>query len=254
MLPQNTWNIRRIMPYLQEFLGNDNIFKGLSTFEVEMSELCTIIKLSNKNSLILGDELCSGTESDSALSIFTASLETLHENDSTFLFATHFHEIQKYDELSALNNLVSKHMEVVYNREMNKLIYDRKLKDGSGDSMYGLEVCKSLQLPDKFLKRAHAIRMKYNHTATNILAQRTSKYNSEHVKGKCEMCNNKPGVDTHHLQYQKYANSQKYIGGFHKNHKANLMNLCKDCHKSIHDKDIQYKRVKTTEGYELVPC
>ena len=36
-------------------LGNDNIFKGLSTFEVEMSELSTILKLSDENSLILGD-------------------------------------------------------------------------------------------------------------------------------------------------------------------------------------------------------
>ena len=25
--------------------------------------------------------------------------------------------------------------------ETGKLVYDRKLKDGSGDSMYGLEVC-----------------------------------------------------------------------------------------------------------------
>ena len=37
-------------------LGNDNIFKGLSSFGVEISELKTIQKLSDKNSLILGDE------------------------------------------------------------------------------------------------------------------------------------------------------------------------------------------------------
>ena len=54
-------------------LGNDNLFKGLSTFAVEMSELRTILKYSNENSIILGDELCSGTESTSALSIFVAS-------------------------------------------------------------------------------------------------------------------------------------------------------------------------------------
>ena len=73
--------------------GNDNIFKGLSTFAVEMSELRTILKQSNQNSLILGDELCSGTESTSALSIFAAGLERLHEIGSSFIFATHFHEI-----------------------------------------------------------------------------------------------------------------------------------------------------------------
>ena len=34
-------------------LGNDNLFKGLSTFAVEMSELRTILKYSNENSIIL---------------------------------------------------------------------------------------------------------------------------------------------------------------------------------------------------------
>jgi DNA mismatch repair protein MutS len=50
-------------------LGNDNLFKGLSTFSVEMSELRIILKMADENSLILGDELCSGTETESALSI-----------------------------------------------------------------------------------------------------------------------------------------------------------------------------------------
>ena len=86
-------------------LGNDNIFKGLSTFAVEMSELRTILMQANKNSLILGDELCSGTESTSALSIFAAGLERLHAIEASFIFATHFHEIAKYKEIAVLNKL-----------------------------------------------------------------------------------------------------------------------------------------------------
>jgi DNA mismatch repair protein MutS len=74
-------------------LGNDNIFKGLSTFAVEMSELRIILKMADENSLILGDELCSGTETESAMSIFVAGLMELHEKESSFIFATHFHEI-----------------------------------------------------------------------------------------------------------------------------------------------------------------
>jgi DNA mismatch repair protein MutS len=65
-------------------LGNDDIFKGLSTFAVEMSELRTILNCSNENSLILGDELCSGTENDSALSIFPAGLDHLHKKKKHF--------------------------------------------------------------------------------------------------------------------------------------------------------------------------
>lgn len=69
------------MPYKYIFsriIGNDNIFKGLSTFAVEMSELRTILRLTDENSLILGDELCSGTETLSAISIFVAGIQKLH--------------------------------------------------------------------------------------------------------------------------------------------------------------------------------
>ena len=244
----------KFSPYTAIFtriLGNDNIFKGLSTFEVEMSELSTILKMADKNSLILGDELCSGTESDSALSIFTASLETLHERNSTFLFATHFHEIQNYNEITELSRLDSKHMEVTYDKANDTLVYDRKLRDGSGDSMYGLEVCKSLHLPDSFLDRAHSIRMKYNDTVKNILSEKGSRYNKQKVGGLCELCGKKRGADTHHLQHQQRANEKGFIGGFHKNHKANLMTLCKKCHQKIHETDIQHVKVKTSKGYSL---
>jgi DNA mismatch repair protein MutS len=69
-------------------LGNDNLFKGLSTFAVEMSELRTILRLADKNSLILGDELCSGTENTSAVSIFVAGIQKLHNLKCSFIFAT----------------------------------------------------------------------------------------------------------------------------------------------------------------------
>ena len=77
-------------------IGNDNLFKNLSTFVVEMTELRTILNYCDENSLILGDELCSGTEIQSALSIIISSLMRLHEKKSSFIFATHFHEIVNY--------------------------------------------------------------------------------------------------------------------------------------------------------------
>ena len=233
-------------------LGNDNIFKGLSTFAVEMSELRTILKIANENSLVLGDELCSGTESDSALSIFTAGLEALHKKKSTFLFATHFHEINTYDEIKALTSLKSMHMAVTYNKESNVLIYDRKLRDGPGESMYGLEVCKSLNLPDDFLQRAHDIRMKYNGKDKNILALTTSHFNSQKIVGICELCNNEKATEVHHLQHQNKASKDNdYIETFHKNHVANLLNICDSCHKNIHKTGTQHKVKKTSKSYIL---
>ena len=233
-------------------LGNDNLFKGLSTFAVEMCELRTILTQCDKNSLILGDELCSGTESDSALSIFSTGLEYLHDKRCTFLFATHFHEVTHYEEVLNLERVKFMHMEVEYNREKNMLIYDRKLKNGSGNTMYGLEVCKSLNLPDEFLSRAHDIRMKYNKSTQGILQQDGSHFNKKKLSGNCEICKTERATEVHHLQHQKNANeNNNYISSFHKNHPANLINICDKCHHDIHDKDEQHRIVKTSNGYIL---
>lgn len=236
-------------------LGNDNIFKGLSTFAVEMSELRTILRLADKNSLVLGDELCSGTESTSATSIFVSGIQHLNRTNCSFIFATHLHEILDYDEIISLENVHVKHMSVIYNKETGCLEYDRKLKDGPGNNMYGLEVCKSLNLPEDFLENAHNIRMKYHPESASILERRKSRYNSEKIVGMCEMCTNNLASEVHHLQYQKEANEDGIISKngstFHKNHKANLLNICEQCHQKIHKENKQYKKVKTTKGMTL---
>ena len=167
-VPSSSFKFKPYDTIFTRILGNDNIFKGLSTFEVEMSELKTILKCANKNSLILGDELCSGTETESAISIFVAGLEHLHKKDSSFIFATHFHEIVDFDEIKALDKMCMKHLTVVYNEETQTLVYNRKLQNGPGNKMYGLEVCKSLRLEEEFLNRAHEIRIKYSNEYNSI--------------------------------------------------------------------------------------
>jgi DNA mismatch repair protein MutS len=220
-------------------LGNDNLFKGLSTFAVEMSELRVILKNADSDSFILGDELCSGTETESALSIFVASLTELHRKSCSFIFATHFHEIVNYSEINEMNQLKLKHLEVIYDREKDCLIYDRKLRDGPGSRTYGLEVCKSLYLPTEFLEKAYSIRKKYFPENEGSLVYKTSHYNTTKIRGKCEMCHSEMGQEIHHLQEQKEADSDGYIDGhFHKNHPANLMSVCKKCHDKIHFSDI----------------
>jgi DNA mismatch repair protein MutS len=258
-VPCNTFRFHPYKTIFTRILGNDNLFKGLSTFAVEMTELRTILNLADAHSLVLGDELCSGTESDSALSIFTAGLEILHEKESTFLFATHFHEIAKYEEITALTKLKMLHMAVHYNKETNVLVYDRKLRAGAGESMYGLEVCKSLNLPDAFLERAHAIRLKYQPLKQNVLSLTSSHFNSKKLVGNCEICLQEKASEVHHLQHQKNASPIKndYIQNpltgqnFHKNHAANLLNICEGCHKKIHQTHLEHKVVKTSAGYIL---
>jgi len=264
-VPCTSFSYKPYTAIFSRILGNDNLFKGLSTFAVEMSELRMILKMADSSSLVLGDELCSGTETESALSIFMAGLCDLSNKHASFVFATHFHEIMKMDEMKELTNVRIKHMAVHYDRELDCLVYDRKLTDGAGNRMYGLEVCKSLHLPNAFLEKAYAIRGKYFPETKGELTSPPSKtYNSNKIRGKCEICQLEMGGETHHLQEQRLANEDGFIGDFHKNHKANLMSLCSKCHDLVHmeDDDSPSKeplrketkkmiRKKTTKGYSV---
>ena len=50
-------------------------------------------------------------------------------------------------------------MSVQYDKSNDVLVYKRKLEKGSGEGMYGLEVCKSLNMPDDFIDLAYTIRI-----------------------------------------------------------------------------------------------
>ena len=247
-VPCASFHYKPYKSFFTRILGNDNLYKGLSTFGVEMSELRMILKNADEHSMILGDELCSGTETQSALSIFVAGLMDLHEKKSSFIFATHFHEIVDYEEIKALNRLFLKHMSVFYDRERDCLVYDRLLKDGSGDKMYGLEVCKSLHLPTEFLNKAFSIRLKYFPETAGDLNFNTTRYNANKVRGLCEMCKTALSTETHHLMMQSAADEDGFLNGVHKNHKANLMAVCEACHQKTHTTTTTEKVIyKTTK-------
>ena len=224
--------------------NNDNLFKGESSFAVEMSELRNILKRCNKHSLVLGDELCSGTESISALSIFAASVRKLSKLRANFIFATHLHELSKMECVNTLSNIAIFHLKVIYDENLGKLIYDRKLTQGSGNSIYGLEVCKSMDMDREFLEDANRIRQEIMGVKETILEYKPSKYNSKLIVDICEICGN-DADDTHHIKFQCSADSNNIIEGhIQKDTKGNLVPLCKPCHENVH------KNLIIIEGYK----
>ena len=265
-VPCTEFTLKPYTAIFSRIVGNDNLFRGLSTFAVEMSELRVILKMADEHSLILGDELCSGTETESALSIFVVGLMDLHAKRSTFIFATHFHEIINYEEVKSLDRLTMQHMAVRYDRELDALIYDRTLQPGPGNRMYGLEVCKSLHIEPEFLDKAYQIRAKYFPEAQCTLSSPVSNYNATKIRALCEICKTELGTETHHMAHQASADVDGYIHTtdgkvFHKNHPANLMTLCETCHLAQHGKTTHSKseqstvvktaKKKTTKGYVL---
>ena len=228
--------------------GGDNIFKGQSTFVGEISEIRNILKCADDKTLIIGDELCSGTETNSAIAIVSAGILDLINKKSSFIFATHLHELSEMKKITDIDRLVIKHLSVKYNNAKNVLVFDRILKDGAGDSVYGLEVCRSLDLDTSFLNLANEIRQEV--LGINKLVNfKKSKYNANLIVDKCNICKKENATETHHIHFQKDADDNGFIDHYHKNKKFNLVGLCETCHDKIHNGELKIgQAIMTSNG------
>lgn len=224
--------------------NNDNMSIGHSSFDVEMHELRPILKYSDKNSLILGDELCRGTEDLSALSIFAATITILCSKGLNFVFATHLHKLEKLvkDE----EKLKICHISVEIDKQNDILIYNRKLKEGRGTSLYGLEVARHIINDNDFIKLAQKFR---DDLINKIELKKTSKYNNKLYVTKCQIptCDNiDTPFDTHHIKFQSKCNEDGLFEHIQKNAKSNLVVLCKKCHNDVHNDNIIINGYKET--------
>ena len=222
---------------LTRISANDNLFKGLSSFALEIAELRAIIKRSNKNTLVIADEVCKGTEHKSSLIIVLTMLEILSKNKTSFITATHLHDIVSIPRLSNLTNIKMYHLHVDYDEENNIITYDRVLKEGSGDNFYGLNVAKYLIADDKFMNLATTIK-KDIFELPDLLNLKSSNYNSDLYMDKCQICDHKPKkseipLETHHIIFQKDFKNNSNKFHIQKNQKSNLVVLCQKCHDDI---------------------
>ena len=235
-------------------VSKDNLAKGLSTFAVEMLEMKNIFNRATMKSLVLGDEISHGTETLSGVAIVASAIMKLAKLRSLFLFATHLHQLSTMSEIRGLRNVVDLHLSVEYDEALDKLVFDRVLQGGSGSSIYGLEFAKSLHMDGEFLDTANRIRKRLANDFDELellVKKRTSKYNKDLYVTKCVICG-AIAQDVHHIAGQSLADRAGFIGHFHQDHRHNLVPLCKEHHRAIHDGKIDVKGfVMTSKGLEL---
>jgi DNA mismatch repair protein MutS len=235
-------------------VSQDNLYKGLSTFAVEMMELKNIFNRASDKSLILGDEISQGTETESGLAIVAGAILKLLDLNSTFIFATHLHQLKNIEPLKKVESLILLHLGVKYDEEEDTLIYNRQLQLGMGSSLYGLEFAKSLHMDDDFLKNAYSIREDLigNKSELKLLkSQKRSRYNKTLYVTKCALCEENV-EDVHHIQAQQLADSEGKIGFMDKDHKYNLIPLCKNHHNMVHEGKVHISGfVMTSKGLKL---
>jgi DNA mismatch repair protein MutS len=237
--------------------GNDNLFKGLSSFALEMLELKAILKRASQYTLVIGDEICRGTEHVSGNALVATSIINLSKLESSFIFATHLHEIAKLERVKSLKNVKAFHLSVSYDNKLDTLVYDRQLKEGSGDEIYGITVAKYIIRDADFINTALEIKNELTQDYGSLVSGKTSKYNSELFIHECNVCHKKntkgavSNLETHHINFQSncengFVKDKPYLK---MNDKANLIVLCSECHDKIHNGTLHIDgQIMTSDG------
>lgn len=125
-----------------------NISENLSTFSAHITNVLDILKKAGRESLVIMDELGSGTDPTEGMGIAIAILEELRKSNCLFLVTTHYPEVKNYGEKT--ENILNARM--TFDRETLKPLY--QLEIGKAGESCALYIAKRLGMPGGMLRRA----------------------------------------------------------------------------------------------------
>ncbi|MBF0252989.1 MAG: DNA mismatch repair protein MutS [Candidatus Omnitrophica bacterium] len=135
--------------------ASDRLYRGMSTFMVEMLETANILNNATQRSLIILDEIGRGTSTYDGVSIAWSVVEYLYEHfqGAKTLFATHFHEITELaDSMPGIKNF-----NMAIREWKDEIIFLYKVAPGSCDESFGVHVAKLAGMPKEVVSRARNI-------------------------------------------------------------------------------------------------
>ena len=155
-VPAESANISIVDKIFTRIGASDNLYKGESTFMVEMKEVNNILRHATKDSLIILDEVGRGTSTFDGLSLAWAILEyIINKIHSKTLFATHYHELIDLEHV--FNCVKNKHIQVIEDNENDEIVFLRKIMDGGANKSYGIAVAKLAGIPIEVINRSKII-------------------------------------------------------------------------------------------------
>lgn len=125
-----------------------SITENLSTFSSHITNIIKILKLADEESLVLLDELGSGTDPAEGMGLAIAILEELSHKNCLFVATTHYPEIKEYAKSTP--GLINARM--AFDRQSLLPLY--QLEIGEAGESCALYIAKRLGLPDKMIERA----------------------------------------------------------------------------------------------------
>ena len=125
-----------------------NLSENLSTFSAHIVNVLNILKRVTAESLVVMDELGSGTDPAEGMGIAVAILEELKKSGALFLVTTHYPEVKTYAEREA--GIVNARM--TFDRENLKPLYQMVI--GEAGESCAFYIASRLGMPGYMLRRA----------------------------------------------------------------------------------------------------
>ncbi|WML44924.1 endonuclease MutS2 [Neobacillus sp. PS3-40] len=131
-----------------------SITENLSTFSSRIKNIIEILKDTNEYTMVLLDELGSGTDPSEGMGLATAILEQLHEKGATILATTHYSEIK--DFANQHPGFINGSMEF----DLETLQPTYHLNIGKGGESQAFAIALKLGIHPRIIERAHKITYK----------------------------------------------------------------------------------------------
>lgn len=148
-LPCESADISMRSNVLCDIGDGQNISQNLSTFSAHITNIVDILSATGKESLVLLDELGSGTDPAEGMGIAVSILEELRKRNCIFVATTHYPEVKSYAEEK--KELLNARMS--FDKETLQPLYH--LVIGEAGQSCAFYIAKKLGFPDSLLKYAY---------------------------------------------------------------------------------------------------
>jgi len=133
-------------------IGDDqNLDRSLSTFSAHLTNLIGILSEAGRSTLVLLDELATGTDPGEGVGLSIAVLEELHRRGSVVLATTHFNEIKQFARVTP----GFRNARMAFDEESLRPLY--RLDMGEAGDSYAFVIARKLGVEEKILRRAKEI-------------------------------------------------------------------------------------------------
>lgn len=164
------------IPFFDEIyvdMGDDqSIAESLSTYSSHVKKQIQYLHLASKHSLVLIDEIGSGTDPQEGSALAKAMIDAFIEKGCTLIITTHYGSLKNYGQAHDDIALAS----VGFNIETMKPTY--KLKLDTIGSSYAFEIAENLGMDEAIIKRALAYQQE-DETETERLAKKLATKEAE---------------------------------------------------------------------------